>query len=148
MACGADVNATNKWDWTPLHLAATNGMTETALRLVQLGANLYATVRRRRCRATRASARTHARERGGGGGGWEGGRGGWEDERDRDRDRDRGRERKRGQRDRERKCPPASARVQTLHTNLPLDEATGMQHWKTAAALKRAMGPDWYSYAR
>ena len=63
MACGADVNATNKWDWTPLHLAATNGMTETALRLVQLGANLYATVRRRRRRATRASAR--GRERGG-----------------------------------------------------------------------------------
>ena len=48
MECGADVNASNKWGWTPLHFAATNGMTETALRLVQLGANLYAMVRRRR----------------------------------------------------------------------------------------------------
>ena len=33
--------------------------------------------------------------------------------------------------------------ARTVHTNLPLDEATGSHHWKTASVLKHLMGPNW-----
>lgn len=36
----------------------------------------------------------------------------------------------------------------TRHTNLPLDEATGMEHWVTASTIKRAMGPEWWKWCR
>lgn len=42
----------------------------------------------------------------------------------------------------------ADIKARTVHTNLPLDEATGSHHWKTASVLKRLMGPDWYRWAR
>lgn len=42
----------------------------------------------------------------------------------------------------------ADIRARTIHTNLPLDEATGSHHWKTASVLKHLMGPDWYQWAR
>jgi hypothetical protein len=76
---GADVNATNKFLWTPLHVAAAEGHTEVVRELARRGADILA---------------------------------------------------------------------RTIHTNLPLDEATGSHHWKTASVLKHLMGPDWYQWAR
>jgi hypothetical protein len=42
-------------------------------------------------------------------------------------------------------CPNT---LSTTDTNLPLDEATGSHHWRTASLLKHLMGPDWFKWAR